>query len=77
MRQQLWLELVKDYDCEIMYHPGKANQVANALSQKSTATLMLIQKLPYYLQNEINRLELELIVGQVSTLKLDPSTNYF
>ncbi|TYK22591.1 ty3-gypsy retrotransposon protein [Cucumis melo var. makuwa] len=31
MRQRRWLELVKDYDCEILYHPGKANVVADAL----------------------------------------------
>ncbi|TYK07646.1 DNA/RNA polymerases superfamily protein [Cucumis melo var. makuwa] len=30
-RHYLWLELVKDYDCEILYHPGKANVVADAL----------------------------------------------
>nr|GEY79661.1 putative reverse transcriptase domain-containing protein [Tanacetum cinerariifolium] len=34
MRQRHWLELLADYDCEIHYHPGKANVVANALSQK-------------------------------------------
>ncbi|GJY81371.1 putative reverse transcriptase domain-containing protein [Tanacetum coccineum] len=34
MRQQRWLELLSDYDCEIRYHPGKANVVADALSQK-------------------------------------------
>ncbi|GJZ65846.1 putative reverse transcriptase domain-containing protein [Tanacetum coccineum] len=32
MRQVQWLELLSDYDCEIRYHPGKANMVANALS---------------------------------------------
>ncbi|KAL5563785.1 hypothetical protein UlMin_033532 [Ulmus minor] len=32
MRQRRWLELVKDYDCEILYHPGKANKVADALT---------------------------------------------
>ena len=35
MRQRRWLELLKDYDCEILYHPGKANIVADALSRKS------------------------------------------
>ena len=35
MRQRRWLELLKDYDCEILYHPGKANVVADALSRKS------------------------------------------
>nr|GEY17946.1 putative reverse transcriptase domain-containing protein [Tanacetum cinerariifolium] len=34
MRQRRWLELLVDYDCEIRYHPGKANVVADALSQK-------------------------------------------
>nr|GEZ87550.1 putative reverse transcriptase domain-containing protein [Tanacetum cinerariifolium] len=34
MRQQRWLELLADYDCEIHYHPGKANVVADALSRK-------------------------------------------
>ncbi|GJS60820.1 putative reverse transcriptase domain-containing protein, partial [Tanacetum coccineum] len=34
IRQRRWLELLRDYDCEIRYHPGKANVVADALSQK-------------------------------------------
>ncbi|GJQ98209.1 putative reverse transcriptase domain-containing protein [Tanacetum coccineum] len=34
MRQRCWLELLANYDCEIRYHPGKANVVADALSQK-------------------------------------------
>jgi len=35
MRQRRWLELIKDYDCTIEYHQGKANVVADALSRKS------------------------------------------
>jgi hypothetical protein len=34
MRQRRWLELIKDYDLEVHYHPGKANVVADALSRK-------------------------------------------
>ncbi|GKA25860.1 putative reverse transcriptase domain-containing protein [Tanacetum coccineum] len=34
MRQRRWLELLSDYDCEIRYHPGKENVVADALSKK-------------------------------------------
>nr|GEV85582.1 hypothetical protein [Tanacetum cinerariifolium] len=34
LRQRRWIELLSDYDCEIRYHPGKANVVADALSQK-------------------------------------------
>ncbi|GJU84491.1 putative reverse transcriptase domain-containing protein [Tanacetum coccineum] len=33
MRQRRWLDLLSDYDCDIRYHPGKANVVADALSQ--------------------------------------------
>jgi hypothetical protein len=47
MRQWRWLELIKDYDCSINYHPGKANVVANALSRKSygfSTTLLTTQK---------------------------------
>ena len=35
MRQRRWLELIKYYNLEVYYHPGKANMVADALSQKS------------------------------------------
>ena len=39
LRQRRWLELLKDYDCSILYHPGKANVVADALSRKSAGSL--------------------------------------
>ena len=42
MRQHKWLELVKDYDMEILYHLGKADVVTDTLSQKSTHASALI-----------------------------------
>nr|GFC31509.1 putative reverse transcriptase domain-containing protein [Tanacetum cinerariifolium] len=39
MRQKRWIELLSDYDCEIRYHPGKGNVVADALSQKDREPL--------------------------------------
>ena len=41
LRQRRWLELFKDYDCIIDYHPGKANVVAGALSRKMISALSL------------------------------------
>ena len=39
LRQKIWMELLKDYDCTIDYHPGKGKVVADALSRKSTDSL--------------------------------------
>ncbi|GKE05979.1 putative reverse transcriptase domain-containing protein, partial [Tanacetum coccineum] len=47
MRQRHWLELLSDYDCDIRYHPGKANVVADALSQAQIEALK-----PENLENE-------------------------
>ena len=42
LRQRRWMELIKDYDCVIDYHPRKANVVADALSRKSVKTLRVL-----------------------------------
>nr|GFB46675.1 putative reverse transcriptase domain-containing protein [Tanacetum cinerariifolium] len=45
MRQRRWLELLSDYDCKIRYHLGKANVVADALSQKERNKLLRVRAL--------------------------------
>ena len=51
LRQQRWLELFKDYDCIIDYHPGKANVVADALNRK-TMTVMSLQHSEWRLSDD-------------------------
>ncbi|KAA0065422.1 ty3-gypsy retrotransposon protein [Cucumis melo var. makuwa] len=65
MRQGRWLELVKDYDCEILYHPGKANVVADALSRKvSHSAALITRQAP--LHRDLERAEIAVSVGAVT-----------
>jgi hypothetical protein len=63
MRQRRWLKLIKDYDCEINYHPGKANVVADALSRKSTVELAALGISQPRLIKELTGMGLE-VVGE-------------
>ena len=63
MRQRRWLELVKDYDCEILYYPGKANKVADGI-------LMSLGTLSKPLQKEIFDFNMEMITGKLAALTL-------
>ncbi|KAL4026107.1 hypothetical protein IC575_014531 [Cucumis melo] len=67
MRQRRWLELVKDYDCEILYHPGKANVVADALSRKVSHSALITQQAP--LHRDLERVRLS--VGDYYLARLD------
>ncbi|KAL0540791.1 hypothetical protein IC582_020805 [Cucumis melo] len=66
MRQRRWLELVKDYDCEILYHPGKKNVVADALSRKVAHSATLITKQAPLLR-DFERAEIAVSVGEVTS----------
>jgi ribonuclease HI len=61
LRQHRWLELIKDYDLEIHYHPGKANLVIDASSRKGHANMVVVSQFPEELVKEFERLNLEIV----------------
>jgi hypothetical protein len=63
MRQRRWLELIKDYELEIHYHPGKANVVADALSRKASCHCLTMRTSDITLCQEMEKLNLGMIQG--------------
>jgi hypothetical protein len=61
MRQRHWLALIKDYDLEVHYHPGKANVVADALSHKAHCSCLSVTASNETVCWEIRKLNLEII----------------
>ncbi|GKB53039.1 putative reverse transcriptase domain-containing protein, partial [Tanacetum coccineum] len=53
LRQRRWIELLSDYDCEIRYHPGKANVVAGALSRKERDKPLRVLSLMMTIHNDL------------------------
>ena len=71
LRQRRWLELIKDYDMRLHYHPGKANVVADALSRKSHVNTLMMGEIPMELAENLRELCLELVPrGYVAALKI-------
>jgi hypothetical protein len=63
LRQQRWLELLKDYDLGINYHPGKANVVTDALSHRTYLNGLIVETVPFDLCEELDKLNLRLTVN--------------
>jgi hypothetical protein len=57
------LELIKDYDLGINYHPEKDNVVADALSHKSHVSQLVVDSMPFELCEEFNKLNLRIIAN--------------
>ena len=64
MRQRRWLELIKDYDLQILYHPGKANTVADALSRKSIGNLACLLTGQKELLCDLEKSEIEIVLRE-------------
>ncbi|CAA0841698.1 Uncharacterized mitochondrial protein AtMg00860, partial [Striga hermonthica] len=80
MRQHRWLELDKDYDCTIQYHPGKANVVADALSRKVKGDLTYVVTQQNHLIQEFARMQIQVVdalptamSGSVSSMQVQPT----
>jgi hypothetical protein len=67
LRQRRWLELIKDYDLGIIYHPGKANVVADALSRRSHVSQLVVDSKPFELCEEFDKLNLRIVANTKAT----------
>ncbi|GKD22888.1 putative reverse transcriptase domain-containing protein [Tanacetum coccineum] len=72
MRQRHWLELSNDYDCEIRYHPGKANVVDDALSRKELNNPLWVRALVMTIGLNLPK---QILEAQIEAHKLDSLKN--
>jgi hypothetical protein len=74
LMQHRWLELIKDYDFEIHYHPGKANLVADALSRKEHVHAAIVAQLPDELAEDFKKLNLGIVAHTEGiTIEVEPN----
>jgi hypothetical protein len=74
MRQRRWFELIKDYDLEVHYHPGKANVVADALSLKAQCNCVTMDSKVATLCDELCNLNMEVVSsGTLSYISVEPT----
>jgi hypothetical protein len=74
MRKRRWLELIKDYDLEVHYHPGQANVVADALSRKSQCNCAMMDSHINTLCDELRKMKIEVILsGALSNISIEPT----
>jgi hypothetical protein len=74
MRQRRWLELIKDYDLEVHYHPGKANVVADTLSRKVHCNCLTVKPLDISFCHEIEKLGIEIVQqGSLANITVEPT----
>jgi hypothetical protein len=74
LRQRRWLELIKNYDLGINYHPGKTNVVADALSHMSHVSQLVVDSMPFKLCEEFDKLNLR-ILANIEATKMKVGSN--
>jgi hypothetical protein len=67
LKQRRWLELIKDYNVGIKYHPGNANVVVDALSRRSHVCKLVVDSMPFELCEEFDKLNLRIIANTEAT----------
>jgi hypothetical protein len=73
LRQRRWLELIKDYDLGINYHPGKANVVADALSHKRYCSATFAKMIRPELHKEMKYLNLTIVNDATVVMEVEPT----
>jgi hypothetical protein len=73
LRQRRWLELIKDYDLGINYHPEKANVIADALSHKKYCNATFAKRIRPELCREIKYLNLTIVNDAIVTMEVEPT----
>nr|GEZ23875.1 retrotransposon protein, putative, Ty3-gypsy subclass [Tanacetum cinerariifolium] len=68
MRQRRWIELFSNYECEIRYHPGKENVVADALSRKERVKPRCVRSMAMTIQSRVKEM---ILVAQSEAFKLE------
>jgi hypothetical protein len=74
LRQRRWLELIKDYDLGINYHPGKVNVVADALSRRSLLSQLVVDSMLVELCEVFDKLNLR-IVANMEVTEMEVGSN--
>jgi hypothetical protein len=74
LRQRRWLELIKDYDLGINYHPGEANVVADAVSHMSHVSELVMDSMLVELCEEFDKLNLR-IVANAEAIEMEVGSN--
>jgi hypothetical protein len=74
MSQRRWLELIKDYDLEVHYHPSKANVVVDALSRKAQCNCVTMDSKIATLCDELCKLNMEVVsLGTLDYISVEPT----